>query len=174
MESHTARWNLTLLWMISGLHKGDAVIFCCAHLLIMQISADQHFMQPRSNNMSSLDSGRGSHNESCAGLCHSAGLLTHVFSPLHHFPRQLMRDGHLFVVCLLCQAKLITSSSCLLIKEKKFWSAANLMLLMEFGCIDNEACCSVKLIIRWSKERPNLAAVLTNLEFSTQSDALVC
>lgn len=118
------RWNLTLLWMISGLHKGNAVIFCYAHLLIMQISAEQHFMQPKSNNTSSLDSGRGSHSESCAGLCHSAGLLTHashtfclhVFSPLHHFPRQLMRDGHLFVVCLLCQAELITSSKCLLIK----------------------------------------------------------
>lgn len=112
----------------------------------------------------------------CAGLCPPAGLLAHashtfclhVLSPLRHFPRQLMRDGHLFVVCLLCQAKLITSPSCLLIMGKE----ATLMLLMEFGCINNEARCSVKSIIRWRRGRPNLAAVLTNLEFRVQRDAL--
>lgn len=42
-------WNLTLSCMISGLLKVDALI--CSNLLIMQISAGQHFMQPKSNNI---------------------------------------------------------------------------------------------------------------------------
>lgn len=46
-------WNLTLSCTISGLHKVDALI--CSNLLIMQISAGQQFMQPRSNNIFSAE-----------------------------------------------------------------------------------------------------------------------
>lgn len=103
--------------MISGLHKGDTVIFSNMHLLIMQISAGQHFVKPKSNNIFSLDSGKGKSVLGYVIRLDLPDLLNPVF--LHHFPHQLMCDGHLFAVCLLCQTKLIILSQYLLIKENK-------------------------------------------------------
>lgn len=57
----------------------------CCYLLLCTLADHANLSwparhEPKSNNMSSLDSGRGSHSESCAGLCHSAGLLTRLLT----------------------------------------------------------------------------------------------
>lgn len=55
------RWNLTLLRMISGLHKGDAVVFClCALADRPNLSwTALHAAQEQWYTVFSLDSGRG-------------------------------------------------------------------------------------------------------------------
>lgn len=161
--------------MISGLHKGDAVIFCYAHLLIMQISADQHSTQPKSNNMSSSWYWKWkSPRVLCWALSFCWTSHTRLLA-VASFPSSANAWRSLIYGTSAVSGK-INHGVVMPFNQgkKKFWFAAALMLLMEFGCIDNEACCSVKLIIRWSNERLNLAAVLTILKFSVQCDALAC
>lgn len=153
-------WNLTLSCMISGLHKVDA--FICSNLLIMQISAGQHFMQPKSNNIFSL--------------LWDVDMLGPVFSLLHHFLCQLMCDGYLFAECLLCQTQLIMLlASWYLFQSKKNKIICGLqsnatyrIWIRHKNCCTSKPCRFVTLVTKWSKAGPNLAAALTHLKLIAQ------